>query len=158
MRPSRDEYFLRMAELVATRATCPRRNVGCVLTNERNHVIATGYNGVPMGISHCNEDNHQCAGAHAPSGTSLDLCIATHAEANALMQCGNVWDIHTCYCTASPCIHCLKLLMNSSCRRIVFLEEYPNPQGQEMWCTTPHVSKPLGRIHFRRWEHHPKTW
>lgn len=147
MRPSRDEYFLRMAELVATRSTCIRRSVGCVLTNERNHVIATGMNGVPSGIVHCNEHNHQCAGANAPTGTSLDLCIAVHAEMNALTQCGDVHSIDTCYTTTSPCIHCLKVLMNTSCRRIVFLEEYPHPTAKFLWSQAG-----------KSWEHYPKTW
>jgi dCMP deaminase len=147
VRINRDEYFLRIAEVVAMRATCHRRSVGCVLVNSRNHVMATGMNGVPSGIVHCNEHNHQCAGAHAPTGTSLDLCIAVHAEMNAIAQCGDVHSIDTCYTTASPCIHCLKVLMNTSCKRIVFLEEYPHPTAKFLWAQVG-----------RNWEHYPKSW
>jgi len=122
-RPSHDEYFLEMAKLAATRSTCARRQVGCVLVNKRNHVLATGYNGVAAGVPHCIET--PCAGATAASGESLDLCQAIHAEANALLQCKDVFEIETVYCTASPCVHCTKLLMNTSARVLVFDEVYP---------------------------------
>lgn len=131
MRPTHDEYFLDMAKLVSTRGTCARRKVGCVLVNSRHHVIATGYNGVPSGSPHCTDT--PCAGANAPSGKGLELCEAIHAEQNALLQCHDVYSIDTCYCTASPCITCIKLLLNTSCQRIVFISEYPHPQSKVLW-------------------------
>jgi dCMP deaminase len=129
-----------MAKLVATRSTCLRRAVGCVLVNERGHVLATGYNGVAAGQPHCNATRndreyefgakavahpHACAGAEAPTGTALDACQAIHAEQNALLQCRDVFQIHTCYCTTMPCVTCAKLLLNTACRRIVYQEAYP---------------------------------
>ena len=139
-RPSRDQYFLTMAQLVATRATCLRRAVGCVLINSRGHVLATGYNGVAAGLPHCDQFNSDlnnypfaCEGAHLPSGQGLDKCQAIHAEQNALLQCRDCYSIDTAYCTASPCITCVKLLMNTSCRRIVFLHEYPHGDAQDLW-------------------------
>lgn len=132
MRPSADEYFLAMAELVAMRSTCARRSVGCVLVNSRQHVLATGRNGVATGVPHC-RDGILCAGATAPSGSSLELCEAIHAEANALLQCRDVWEIDTVYCTASPCIHCVKLLMNTGAMRIVFGQTYPHDRSQDLW-------------------------
>lgn len=156
-RPSRDEWAINMAVLTAKRATCLRRAVGCVLLNERGHVLATGYNGVAAGQPHCNQEYeirapsrrfigqrqtgnpvgkkfpHACPGSRAESGTNLDACEAIHAEQNALLQCPNVWDIHTAYVTASPCVTCTKLLLNTGCRRIVFLEEYPSPHARELW-------------------------
>ena len=127
MRPRPDEYFIQMARLVSSRTTCMRRAVGCVLVNDRNHVIATGYNGVAAGQKHCNEHDpfdplgypFACKGAHAESGTDLHLCEAIHAEQNALLQCRDVFEIDTAYVTVSPCITCVKLLMNTSCKRIV---------------------------------------
>ena len=127
MRPDHDTYFLRMAALVATRSTCLRRSVGAVLVNSRRHVLATGYNGVAAGRAHCNHHDmfdplgypHACQGATAPSGQKLDECEAIHAEQNALLQCRDRFDIDTCYVTVSPCIHCAKLLLTTSCRRIV---------------------------------------
>ncbi len=130
-RESRDIYFARIALLVATRATCARRSVGCVLTSERGHVLATGYNGVPRGFRHCTE--HPCGGHLGRSGGDLDKCLATHAEQNALLQCPDVEKIAVCYTTTSPCIHCVKLLLNTGCRRIVFIEEYPHNESKELW-------------------------
>ncbi len=126
-----DHYFLRLAKLTSTRGTCPRRKVGCILVDSSRRVLATGYNGVPRGFPHCIET--PCPGAGCPSGSALEKCIATHAEQNALLQCGDVDRIHTCYTTTSPCIHCTKLLLNTGCTRIVFLEEYPHTQSKELW-------------------------
>ena len=126
-----DEYFVEMAKLVARRATCARRKVGCVLVNEHDHVMATGYNGVASGLPHCLDT--PCPGAGQPSGQGLHLCQAIHAEQNALMQCRNINEIATCYTVSSPCIHCLRLLLNTTCRRIVFAEEYPHPEAAQLW-------------------------
>jgi dCMP deaminase len=131
-RPTVDQYFMDMAVLVSSRATCSRRQVGAVLVNDKNHVIATGYNGVPRDFPHCNEKN-PCPGSEAPSGQGLDKCFSIHAEQNAMLQCKDVYDIHTAYVTASPCITCVKLLLNTSCKRIVFIEEYPHGDSKTLW-------------------------
>lgn len=132
MRPTTDEYFISMAQLVSTRGTCKRRKVGCVLVNHRNHVIATGYNGVASGLPHCTDV--PCPGGDCMSGQGLDLCEAIHAEQNALLQCREVYEIKTVYCTAAPCIMCTKLLMNTSAEKIVFLEDYPHSAAsKELW-------------------------
>lgn len=141
MRPSRDQWAMQLALDTAKRSTCCRRQVGCILLNERGHVLATGYNGVAAGLPHCNEHDpffpeglpHACEGAHSPSGTDLDNCQAIHAEQNALLQCSDVHQIHTAYVTASPCVTCTKLLLNSGCQRIIFVEEYPHHQAQALW-------------------------
>ena len=149
MRPTRDKTWISVAHQIAERATCLRRHVGCVLVNKRGHVLATGYNGVAAGVPHCNAPDefdprdgacgypeifpHACLGAAMPSGQGLDQCQAIHAEQNALLQCGDVWDIHTCYVTVSPCLTCVKLLMNTSCKRIVFAEEYVHAEAKELW-------------------------
>ncbi len=130
-RPTIDEYYLKMAELVSSRGTCKRRKVGCVLVNDRNHVIATGYNGVASGQPHCIDT--PCPGAECESGTGLELCEAIHAEQNALLQCHDVHTIKSAYCTSSPCITCIKLLLNTSCKRIVFNEQYPHTKAVELW-------------------------
>lgn len=148
MRPSKDQWAMDLALVTSRRATCLRRQCGCVLLNARGHVLATGYNGVAAGLPHCNEpkvvgaigDNtkfgtypHACPGAQAPSGQGLDACQAIHAEQNALLQCRDVYAIHTAYVTASPCVTCCKLLLNTSCERIVFFETYPHPEAQTLW-------------------------
>lgn len=135
-REPRDTYFAKIAALVSTRGTCLRRKVGCVLVSEKGHIIGTGYNGVPRNFPHCTD--HPCGGHLARSGGNLDACLATHAEQNALLQCRNVEEIHTCYVTASPCVHCIKLLLNTTCSRIVFIEEYPHNESQGLWhCVHP---------------------
>lgn len=121
-RPTKDEYFIRMAMLVATRGTCARRQVGCVLTSSRGHVLATGYNGPPAGRAHCVDS--PCPAASAESGTKLDECFAVHAEQNALLQCRDVFEIETAYVTVAPCAACLKLFLNTSCRRLVVGDWY----------------------------------
>jgi dCMP deaminase len=149
LRPNKDQWAMKLAELTAKRSTCCRRQVGCILLNDRGHVLATGYNGIAAGLPHCNEvtgtkkgiehweDNrifaNACEGAHSSSGTNLDACQAIHAEQNALLQCSDVYQIHTCYVTASPCMTCTKLLLNTGCQRIVYGEEYPHNQAGELW-------------------------
>lgn len=132
-RPSRDETMLLVAHTIARRGTCRRRKVGCVLVNNRGHIKATGFNGVAPGLPHCIDDGHACIGASAQSGAALDQCQATHAEQNALLQCADVWALETCYATTSPCVTCVKLLLNTSVTRIVFSEEYSQPEAQALW-------------------------
>lgn len=130
MRPNVDEYFLRIAQVVASRATCIRRSVGCVLVDPDKHIIATGYNGLSVGEAHCIDV--PCPHALNKSGTP---CNAIHAENNALLQCHDTSRIHTVYCTASPCIACTRLLLNTSAKRIVFIEEYPHKESMILWCS-----------------------
>lgn len=129
---TRDAWAMAMAHITAMRSTCIRRNVGCVLLNAQGHVIATGYNGVASGRPHCNE-GHPCAGSKAESGKDLDACEAIHAEQNALLQCRDVREIDTCYVTTSPCITCLKLLLNTPCKRIVFSQFYAHSESLKLW-------------------------
>lgn len=114
-----------MAKLVAKRATCSRRSVGCVLVDEYDHVLATGYNGVPKGSPHCNE-GFPCQGSVSGSGEDLHKCVAIHAEQNALLQCRDVMSIKAAYVTVNPCEHCLKMLLNTSVKYIYFQSWYPN--------------------------------
>ena len=116
-----DEYFILMAKLVSLRSTCIKRQVGCVLVNNRGHVLATGYNGAALGMPHCID---RCLRADFPSGTYLDDCMAVHAEENALIQCKNSFEIDTCYTTTFPCKRCLRMLLNTSCKRIIYIEDY----------------------------------
>lgn len=131
MRPSRDDSGLMIALVCAQRGTCVRRKVGCLLVDKDYRHLSSGYNGPQSGAVHCIDV--PCAGAGAPSGTGLDACEAIHAEANALLYCPDVRMIDTCYVTASPCVSCVKLLLGTNCRRIVFIEPYPHPEAKVMW-------------------------
>ncbi len=131
-RPTLAKTFLEIANVLSKRATCGRRQVGCVLVNRRNHIIGTGYNGVAPGEAHCTET--PCKGAGLPSGLGHDVCEAVHAEQNALLQCKDVWDIYTCYTTTAPCMACTKLLLNTSCEMIVFNEAYDvHCEARQLW-------------------------
>jgi len=129
---TKDVWFLAQAVLASAQSTCIRRNVGCILVDDNNHVMATGYNGVPRGHKHC--INTPCPGANYKSGEGLNLCYAIHAEQNALLQCSNVEKIVTCYTTTVPCVTCTKLLLNTGCQRIVSLEEYSQSiESRRIW-------------------------
>lgn len=150
MRASRDQVWIDVAAAIARRSTCYRRAVGCVLTDINGKFLSSGYNGVASGRPHCNEEVeggyskewevrtvkgyvHACPGATAASGTNLEQCEAIHAEQNAIIELPDSRRLHTAYCTASPCISCIKLFLGTACRRIVFLQEYPHPTAKEWW-------------------------
>lgn len=126
-RISQDDYFMGIAHLVSKRSTCVRRQVGCIILNNAYHIVATGYNGVPRGLSHCID--YPCSGAKYISGQGLDKCQAVHAEANALLQTPNILSVAMIYCTAKPCIHCLKMIMNTTCTELVYDQDYPLELG-----------------------------
>ncbi len=134
-RPGWDEYFMRMAELTAERSTCLRRNVGAVIVKNK-HVIATGYNGAPQGIHHC-EERGGCLRQQlgVPSGERHELCRALHAEQNAIIQAaslGQSVEGGTIYITHQPCIICAKMIINAGIKRIVVKEGYPDELAREI--------------------------
>ena len=128
-RPSWDEYFMEMAELTAKRSTCMRRQVGAVIVKDR-HAIATGYNGAPRGIMHC-EERGGCLRQqlNVPSGQRHELCMALHAAQNAIIQAaamGHGIEGGTIYITHQPCAICAKMIINAGIQRIVIREGYPD--------------------------------
>lgn len=128
-RPDIDTYYLELARVISLRGTCARRQVGAVLVDANGHVLATGYNGRPRGWLHCRGSGplvDPCPTARSTSGLNLDGCEAIHAEQNALLQCGDVSRVHTCYSTTAPCITCAKLLLNTGCQRVVYTDSYPH--------------------------------
>ena len=128
-RPTWDEYFMEMAELTAKRSTCMRRSVGAVIVKDKR-AIATGYNGAPKGIRHC-EDRGGCLRQKlgVPSGQRHELCMALHAEQNAIIQAAKLGvsiDGATLYCTHQPCSVCAKMIINAGIQRVVYQEGYPD--------------------------------
>lgn len=134
-RPSWDEYFMQMAELTAKRSTCLRRNVGAIIVKDK-HIIATGYNGAPKGLPHCEELGgclRQKLGV--PSGERHELCRALHAEQNAIIQAatlGQSVEGATIYVTHQPCIICAKMIINAGISRIVVRSGYPDKMAEDM--------------------------
>lgn len=130
MRFTIPQVMLNVAEALSRRSTCPKLQVGAVLVDDGGRILGTGYNGVPRGMPHCIEK--PCAGANAPKGA--DLCEAVHAEQNALMQCRDTDKIYTLFCTHAPCMRCTKMLLNTSCVTIVFLNgEGVEPAAEALW-------------------------
>lgn len=133
-RPSWDQYFIDITHLVATRSTCMRRQVGALLVKNRN-ILATGYNGTPSGIRHCEETGCLRERLKVPSGERHELCRGLHAEQNAIIQAarhGVNIDGSTLYCTTMPCIICTKMLINAGISRIVYEGGYSDDLAQEM--------------------------
>jgi len=121
-RPTKDRNFMEIAEVIAKRATCQRRSVGCVIVDSYGYILSTGYNGVPRLVNHCKELG--CS-TGATSGSNLDSCNALHAEQNAIARLREPLEADTLYCTTEPCTSCLKLLLATNIKRVVFKETYP---------------------------------
>lgn len=134
-RPDWDEYFMEMAVLTAKRSTCLRRQVGAVIVKDK-HIVATGYNGAPSGLAHCDERGgclRQQLGV--PSGERHELCRALHAEQNAIIQAavlGNSIDGASIYVTNQPCAICSKMIINSGIKKIFVKEGYPDEMAIEI--------------------------
>ncbi len=123
-RPDWETYFLAMADLVATRSTCLRRQVGAVLVREER-VIATGYNGSLRGRPHCADVGCLMVDGH---------CRRTvHAELNALLQCafyGSASQGSVLFCTTLPCLDCAKALVQAGVRRVVYRDRYDDAHSR----------------------------
>lgn len=135
-RPDWDEYFMSIAVLTAERSTCLRRHVGAVIVKDK-HIIATGYNGAPRGLAHCDELEGGCLRERLgiPSGQRHELCRALHAEQNAIIQAatmGNSIEGGTIYITHQPCLICAKMIINAGIKRIVLQEGYPDKMSEDI--------------------------
>ena len=133
-RPSWASYFMKIAEDVSTRSTCIRRQVGAVIVKDKR-ILTTGYNGVPSGISHCNEENCLRTKLNIPSGERAELCRGLHAEQNAIIQAAyhgiSVKDARI-YITHKPCSICTKMLINSGIKDLIYRNPYPDTLADEM--------------------------
>ncbi|MHB1323739.1 MAG: deoxycytidylate deaminase [Coriobacteriia bacterium] len=133
-RPSWDEYFMAITGQVAERATCTRRHIGAIMVKDKR-ILATGYNGTPAGLAHCDEVGCLREQRGIPSGTQHELCRGIHAEQNAVIQAarhGIAIDGATVYCTHQPCVLCAKILINAGVKEVVYREAYPDPLAAEM--------------------------
>ncbi|MBN3041200.1 MAG: cytidine/deoxycytidylate deaminase family protein [Candidatus Omnitrophica bacterium] len=127
-RPSWDEYFIRAALLVSERSTCLRRKVGAVLVKDKQ-ILATGYNGAPKGITHCDVTGCLRQELNIPSGQRHEICRGLHAEQNVILQAaqhGVSTKESVLYITNTPCSICAKMIVNAGIREVVVLGEYPD--------------------------------
>ena len=133
-RPSWDEYFLGIADLVSKRSTCLRRRVGAVLVRDKR-ILATGYNGVPSKIEHCSVVGCIREKLKVPSGERHELCRGLHGEQNAFLQAalhGTSVKDATLYSTTQPCIICAKMLINAGIGEIVIRGDYPDKMSKDL--------------------------
>ncbi len=133
-RPSWDEYFLDIAQLIAKRSTCIRRNYGAVIVKD-NIIVSTGYNGAARGEDNC-IDIKQCVREeqNIPPGERYELCVAVHAEQNAIiagdpvkMQNGTIYvagyNSNGELTSSEPCLLCRRMIKNAMIKRVVYLDE-----------------------------------
>lgn len=125
-RPSWDSYFLSLARLVATRATCDRRQVGAVLVDVDRRIVATGYNGSPRGMAHCSDAGHLLKLIEG-----RENCVRTlHAESNAIDYAGRLAAGCSLYVTCKPCFDCSKRIVNAGIVKVVYGEEYQSRNSE----------------------------
>lgn len=134
-RISWDEYFLKIAMLVAERSTCRRHHVGSVIVRNKR-ILTTGYNGAPKDVKDCIALGCLRDENDIESGTRHEMCRATHAEQNAIIQGGLhgvTIENSTMYCTHSPCILCAKMLVNAGIKKFVTYSDYPDKDALELF-------------------------
>lgn len=126
-RPSWDEYFLKIVEMVGSRGSCDRGRAGCVITRDRR-IVSTGYAGSPVGLPHCDEIGHEMHTVTHKDGAQTRHCIRTaHAEQNAICEAarmGIALEGGTLYCKMTPCYTCAKMIINSGIKRVVCAQDY----------------------------------
>ena len=134
LRPSWPEYFMAITKLVATRSTCLRRHVGAILVKDKR-ILASGYNGAPSGLRHCEEVGCLRANSSVPSGERHELCRGLHAEQNLILQAAyhgiSIKDA-ILYCTNKPCVICTKMIINAGITKIYYEDGYDDPLSDQM--------------------------
>ena len=134
-RPEWDAYFMEITHVVAKRSTCTRRQVGAVIVLDKR-ILATGYNGAPKDLPHCEEVGCLRAKLQVPSGERHELCRGLHAEQNAIIQAalhGSSIKGASIYVTHQPCVVCAKMIINAGIVEIIYEGEYPDPLSKEMF-------------------------
>ncbi len=134
-RPDIDEYFLKIASVVAERSTCRRHHVGAVAVRDK-HILATGYNGAASGLKDCLELGCLRDDMDVPSGTRHELCRGIHAEQNVIIQAtlhGVSLEGATIYVTHTPCILCAKMLVNAKIKRFVTFGRYADESFRDLF-------------------------
>ncbi|MBN1904227.1 MAG: cytidine/deoxycytidylate deaminase family protein [Deltaproteobacteria bacterium] len=133
-RPSWPEYFMAITDLVARRSTCLRRQVGAILVKDKR-ILASGYNGAPSGLRHCEEVGCLREDSSVPSGQRHELCRGLHAEQNLILQAayhGISINGSILYCTNKPCVICTKMIINAGIKKVYYREGYDDPLSDQM--------------------------
>lgn len=137
-RPSWHEYFIEMTRVAAKRSTCIRRHVGALIVKD-NQILASGYNGAPSKVTHCEVTGCLRQKLNVPSGERQEICRGLHAEQNAIVQAA----VHgvpiagaTIYCTNKPCSICAKMIINAKISKIIYLDDYNDSLADELLADT----------------------
>ena len=154
VRPTWDEYFIKLAALVAERSTCLRHNIGAVIVKDKR-VIAGGYNGSARGAPNCSEVGCLKNELGIKTGTGHEICRAVHAEMNAIIQ-GAIHGISvygsTMYCTHTPCTLCARMIVNAGIKRVVSYHNYSDESArkflEQSGVILDKVNKPSEKIKF----------
>ncbi len=124
-----------IAEVVSRRSTCLRRNVGAVIVSGKR-ILATGYNGAPSGLEHCDRQGCFRLEQNIPSGERHELCKGLHAEQNAIIQAA-LYGVSirggAIYCTHHPCVVCAKMLVNAGVHKVIIRDDYPDKLSKEVF-------------------------
>ncbi len=134
-RPDVDEYFLKIASVVAERSTCRRHHIGAVAVRDK-HILTTGYSGAPAGLKDCLELGCLRDELGIPSGTRQEVCRGIHAEQNVIIQAalhGVSLEGSTVYCTHTPCVLCAKMLVNAKIKRFVSFGKYDDNSFEDLF-------------------------
>ncbi len=128
-----EDYFIEITKLVAKRSDCYSRQVGAIIV-KNNRILATGYNGSPSKMESCSERGY-CIREDSKQGENLRMCYAIHAEMNCIIQCakmGICCEDGTLYVTTKPCSDCMKCIIQSGIRKVVYINDYNSPLTDEL--------------------------
>lgn len=129
-RPNINQYYINIAFAAASRAGCPKRNVGAVITDKNNRVLSIGYNSPPRNLPTCHE-------VYCGADIDGNPCIAAHAEIAALTACRSIQEAHNIYVTCSPCVACTQAIMTTPIQHLYFAEVHKTwPQSRKIWTGT----------------------
>lgn len=154
-RPSWDEYFMKVAALVAERSTCLRHHVGAIIVKDKR-IITTGYNGAAKNVDDCLKLGCLRDELQIPSGTRHEICRAIHAEQNAIIQ-GAYHGVSvkdgTMYCTHTPCMICAKIIVNAGLKEVISYQDYADEEARKFLISAGvnlrKVEKPKSEIIFK---------
>lgn len=152
-RPSWDEYFMKMASLVAERSTCLRHHVGAIVVRDKR-VVATGYNGAAAGLDDCVKKGCLRDELNIPSGERHEKCRAIHSEQNAIIQVGkDKTNDGTLYCTHTPCMICAKMIVQAGIREVISYTDYADKEAMEFLevsgVNLRKIERPINLINFK---------
>lgn len=145
-RPDWDSYFMEIARIVSRRSTCRRRNVGALIVKDKR-ILTTGYNGAPLGLTHCIDGECLRERLGVASGERHELCRGLHAEQNAIIQAAHhgvsISDAQL-YTTHLPCSICFKMVINAGMSAVIYLDGYPDELASELMKESKMVIRKVG--------------